>query len=406
MTVLGTLAALASRGMDTLAELHAARPDGHDATSHLAATLGLDPARLRLLLRVAAHYLQPADTEENTKAREDATALARQLGLSLDTCVLIDKRSRQANNAELHDNLRLTFVAAAERLGFEELDLYMRETLTELNTEDEPPQHLRARFSRKVDIRGMKHFHISGPSDMLDNLLSPLTIRAAEIRKSHPEFSHDRCVGQALAERLEHADAATPVDKLDEMRYQPAIIITAQDLIDYSPRFAATTNGSALAPDVFLNALLADTGWAVLYDEHSAITDLFPIGNPRLATEEQRIAMLIDNPICAWPGCERPAYSGQAHHLVAHKNGGTTTLDNLTMVCREHNGLNDDDDRQGRNGYLERIPTSGHIRWRPPDKTRPPLFSNSFVTSMSGRSYAGYRAGTTKQLGPEPPPPD
>ncbi|MDO5030401.1 MAG: HNH endonuclease signature motif containing protein [Corynebacterium sp.] len=404
MTVLGIIASLASRGMDTLAELHAVRPDGRDATSQLAADLGLDPARLRLLLRVADHYLSPADTDENTAAREHATALARRLGLSLDTCVLIDKRSRQANNSELHDGLRLTFVEAAERLGYEELDLYMRETLTELNTDDEPPQHLRARFSRKVDIRGMKHFHITGPAGMMDDLLSPLTVRAAEIRKAHPEFSHDRCVGQALEERLEFAGVAGPVDKLDEMRYQPAIIITAQDIVDYSPRYAATTNGSALAPDVFVNALLADTGWAVLYDEHNAITDLFPLGNPRLATESQRIAMLIDNPLCAWPGCNRPAYSGQAHHLVAHKHGGETTLDNLTMVCREHNALNDDD-REGRNGHLERIPTSGHVRWRPPDKTRPPLFSNAFVTSMSGRSYAGYRSGTIQQAGPEPPPP-
>ena len=392
MTALGILASLARRGMDILAELHANRPASRAERAELAGTLGMDPARLRLLLRVAEHFLSPADTEPNTRARQRAADLAAQFGLSLDACVLIDRRCQQANNSELHDDLRLTFVEAAHNSSFEEIDAFTRETLTELNAGAAPPQHLRARYSRKGDIRGMKHLHISGPAAMLDNLLAPLTVRAAQIHTAHPDYTRDRCVGQAFEERLRYASHAHPVDKLDQMRYQPALIITAQDILDYSPRFAATTNGSPLPPDVFLNALLADTGWALLYDEHAAITDLFPIGNPRLATQEQRVAMLIDNPICAWPGCDRPAYSGQAHHLVAYKNGGPTSLENMTIVCREHNRLNDDD-REGINGHLERMPLSGHVRWKPPDKTKPPEFNKSFVTSMSGRAYAAYRAG-------------
>lgn len=391
MTVLGILASVANRGMDMLAELHAARPDGREATTELAEELGLDPARLKVLLRVAAHYLSPAEIESDTKARMEAARLAKEYGLSLDMCVLIDKRCRQANNESLWDDLRLNFVQAAQNSTYGDLDSYMRETLAEINAEDAPPQHLRARYSRKIDIQGMKHLHISGPAQMLDNLVSPLTVRAAEIRKAHPEFTHDRCVGQALEERLTHASGAGPVDKLDELRYQPSIIITAQDIAEYSPRYAATTNGSVLAPEVFVNALLADTGWAVLYDDHNRISNLFPIHNPRLATEEQRIAMLIDNPICSWPGCTRPAYSAQAHHLIAHKNGGETSLENMTYVCREHNALNDDD-RQGIHGHLDRIPTSGYVRWIPPDKHSPPQFNTAFVTAMAGRSYANYRS--------------
>lgn len=391
MSLLGTIASLATRGMNLLEELHSARPTGREATTELAEKLGLDPNRLKSLLRVADHYLSPAESAADTQARMEATALARKYQLSLDKCVLIDKRSRQANNEDIHDELRLSFVEAAKNATYEQLDTHMRHALAELNSEAEPPQHIRARFSRKIDIQGMKHLHITGPAQMLDNLIAPLTVRAAEIRKAHPEFTHDRCTGQALTERLQLAQPATAVDKLDEMRYQPAIIITAQDIADYSPRYAATTNGSALPPEVFINSLLADTGWAVLYDEYNRLTGLFPIHNPRLATQEQRIAMLIDNPICSWPVCTRPAHSGQAHHLVAHKHGGATSLENMTMVCREHNALNDDD-RQGIHGHLERIPTSGYVQWRPPNKHEPPQFNTAFVTAMGGRSYAAYRS--------------
>ncbi|EFG81850.1 HNH endonuclease, partial [Corynebacterium ammoniagenes] len=44
----------------------------------------------------------------------------------------------------------------------------------------------------------------------------------------------------------------------------------------------------------------------------------------------------------------------QVHHIDAHKNGGHTTPSNLTMLCRYHNGVNDDDPTKRRRGRIQR----------------------------------------------------
>ncbi|EFG81217.1 HNH endonuclease, partial [Corynebacterium ammoniagenes] len=44
----------------------------------------------------------------------------------------------------------------------------------------------------------------------------------------------------------------------------------------------------------------------------------------------------------------------QVHHIDAHKNGGHTSPSNLTMLCRYHNGVNDDDPTKRRRGRIHR----------------------------------------------------
>ena len=39
---------------------------------------------------------------------------------------------------------------------------------------------------------------------------------------------------------------------------------------------------------------------------------------------------------CTFPGCTRPAAWTERHHIVEHRHGGPTALDNLTLVCRYH----------------------------------------------------------------------
>lgn len=389
MTTLGLLSALATRGIDVLADLRAALPEKSTGHRELAASIGFDPFRLKRLLRCAERLFGTVEKDVDAESRDKAVAIARELKLSLDTVMQIDKRSGQLNNVEIREYYRLDFTRAAAAYDFEGLDTYMRTKVKELNRTDEPPQHLRAHVSRNPDIRGMKHLQVTGPANMIDDLVAPLTVRAAEIAKAHEDYTRDRCVGQALAERLAHGSEG-PLDDVDKLRYQPALIVTAQDIVEYSPRFAATSNGSVLTPGQFVEALLADTGWVLVYDEHNTPTDLLPIHNPRLATEEQRIAMILDNPICAWPGCPRPAHAGQAHHLVARKNGGATTMENMVMTCKEHNAANDDD-RQGLNGHLERDDGSGAVYRHPPSPHAPPEFNLAFPTALAGRAYSGYR---------------
>ncbi len=39
---------------------------------------------------------------------------------------------------------------------------------------------------------------------------------------------------------------------------------------------------------------------------------------------------------CVWAGCDAPASWCDAHHIIHWADGGTTTLDNLILLCRKH----------------------------------------------------------------------
>ncbi len=376
---------LSRQGMSILSALHRLQRRSASSPGEIAARFGWDPAYCKRVLICAGRLLDTPDSRDLQAANDEA----HRLGLSLDTLLCIDKRVRQINNVETHDQHRLAFTRKAGTVDFRELDRQMRETVAELNREAPPPNHVRARVSKRPDIRGLKYINISGPATKIDNLVAALTVRAAEVAKAHDDYTHDRCLGQALAERLIHG-SPLPAGIVDEMRHQPALIITPEDLLEFSPRFAATSNGSVLRPEEFINALLANRGWALVYDDNHQPIDLYQLRRTRLATEPQRLAMIIDNPICSWPGCDRPAHSSQAHHLLAYKHGGETTMANLTMLCHTHNAWNDDN-RQHINGHMIRDETTGHACWVPPDTTQPRRFNHARATALAGRAYADYK---------------
>ena len=57
----------------------------------------------------------------------------------------------------------------------------------------------------------------------------------------------------------------------------------------------------------------------------------------RLASPAQRIALAYRDRCCTYPGCDRPAtWSLDAHHVIAHSEGGETRMANLTLVCSQH----------------------------------------------------------------------
>jgi hypothetical protein len=42
---------------------------------------------------------------------------------------------------------------------------------------------------------------------------------------------------------------------------------------------------------------------------------------------------------CRFPGCDRPRWWCDGHHLVWYSNNGETNPDNLVMLCRRHHTL-------------------------------------------------------------------
>ena len=56
----------------------------------------------------------------------------------------------------------------------------------------------------------------------------------------------------------------------------------------------------------------------------------------RLASCEQRKALIARDGGCCFPGCTRPAAWTEAHHIRAWIDGGETSLDNLCLLCSYH----------------------------------------------------------------------
>ncbi|HEX6150360.1 HNH endonuclease signature motif containing protein, partial [Nocardioides sp.] len=59
-------------------------------------------------------------------------------------------------------------------------------------------------------------------------------------------------------------------------------------------------------------------------------------GTHRLVTPAIWTALVARDRHCAFPGCTRPPVMGHAHHIRHWIDGGTTSLNNLVLLCGHH----------------------------------------------------------------------
>jgi hypothetical protein len=88
-----------------------------------------------------------------------------------------------------------------------------------------------------------------------------------------------------------------------------------------------------------------------------------------LFTETQRLAMIARDHGCSMPGCDAPPQRTEAHHVIPYANGGPTTIDYGTLLCRP------DHDRHEKQGWHCQM-INGIPHWTAPtwiDPTQTPL---------------------------------
>jgi hypothetical protein len=85
----------------------------------------------------------------------------------------------------------------------------------------------------------------------------------------------------------------------------------------------------------------------------------------RVVLAAQRVALVVRDGGCAFPGCQRPPAWCEAHHLRHWLHGGPTDLANLALLCRAHH-------RAVHEGgwRLHRHPT-GRLTATPPHRRQP-----------------------------------
>ena len=121
------------------------------------------------------------------------------------------------------------------------------------------------------------------------------------------------------------------------------------------------TNGAVVTGAELVRMQLHDVGYATLIHPVHGPVNLYR--TRRHASVKQRLMASAEQPVCAWPGCRQGASRCEVHHLKAWKHGGMSNPENLTMLCRYHNGVNGDG--SSPRGRIARV--DGKVTWVPPD---------------------------------------
>lgn len=104
----------------------------------------------------------------------------------------------------------------------------------------------------------------------------------------------------------------------------------------------------------------------------------------RTANVYQRIALFASELVCSAKGCDRPMSECEAHHIVAHSQGGPSAMDNLTHLCWGHHRHNNDTrDPQSPFGWADRDPETGRAGTRL-NHASPVRVNNSPAAARSG----------------------
>jgi hypothetical protein len=198
-------------------------------------------------------------------------------------------------------------------------------------------------FARVVELEdGMCRF---------DVLLDP--VRATTVRAAL-----DQTVADWIRRRqFDHADPVPDNVRSTEQMCAQAVTRLAEVYLSASPEqrgalfstevlYTAPLDTDELATSVYgvlvpraaipaPNGHLLETkdGEPVLLD--GEVIDRDP--GARLASRAQRVALAFRDRHCTYPGCTRPStWSLHAHHETSFREGGATTVKNLSLLCSEH----------------------------------------------------------------------
>ncbi len=183
--------------------------------------------------------------------------------------------------------------------------------------------------------------------------------------RSHTQRGHD-----ALA-ALVRGQLGDPA--LGQHRGLPVTVIVSATLQQMQTAGGvAVTAGGTLLPmrDVIR---MASHAWHYLavFDEHTERA-LYLGRTKRIATADQRLVLHAKDRGCTAPGCDKPGYLSEVHHVDEWADGGLTNIDGLTFAC------NGDHQLITAGGWKTRKLKDGTTQWIPPPQLPLPGGTNTY----------------------------
>lgn len=181
----------------------------------------------------------------------------------------------------------------------------------------------------------------------------PTPDRAATDTRTTGQRQHDALLA-LLRDRL-----GDP--RLGQHRGLPVTIIASATVQDISNQTGyAVTAGGTLLPMTDL-IRIASPAWHYLSIFDGVTGRALWLGRTkRLATADQRAVLHSRDRGCTAPGCDKPGYLTEGHHITDWAAGGRTDIDALTLACKTHNLW------VTEYGWTTRRNPDGTTEWIPP----------------------------------------
>ena len=290
----------------------------------------------RKYTRLADVLFGPADSP---KVQRDSVALAEARQLSLEYLEMVNKHAKKLNTRGAAWKLRAELIAYEGT--FEEVEAYAKKRVTEEggDTKKKPG----VRLGRVID--GLRTISITDTQRRITDLEKTLD---AAIKDD------DQLRSEALLEPFWDLVEGGGTG-LIKPEYRTVIAIGLEDYAKVScgkgeDVIVALSDGTTMTGAEFINAAmegsLGDKLYVGLFHPTAGPVNLY---ETRFASDKLRTLAMAENLVCPWPDCNVPADRCQVHHIDAHKHGGHTKPSNLTMLCKYHNGVNNDDPDGQRN---------------------------------------------------------
>ena len=297
---------------------------------------GIEITLAKNYARLATELFSPCDSP---RVQHDAIALAEEKKLSANHLLMVNKHARKLKARGAAWKLRAELIALEGSL--EEVEAYAKKRVTEEggDTKKKPG----VRLGRVID--GLRTISITDTQRKITDLEK--TLDAAIKDDDQPR-------SEALLEPFWDLIEGKGTG-LIKPEYRTVIAIGLNDFAKVScgkgeDVVVALSDGTTMTGAEFINAAmegaLGDKLYVGLFHPTAGPVNLY---EARFASDKLRTLAMAENLVCPWPDCNVPADRCQVHHIDAHKNGGHTKPSNLTMLCKYHNGVNNDDPDGQRN---------------------------------------------------------
>ncbi len=154
----------------------------------------------------------------------------------------------------------------------------------------------------------------------------------AEARGAHEEEPLAARLADALLSLVRVAAEEAQTSSTKSSSTRPSVVMTLS-LDDHTARIVGQ------GPVPFSDAMrLATSGNVDLYGALLGMNgEILNLGRDRrFPTLLQRLAVVIRDQKCQYPGCDSPHTRTEVHHVVEYDDGGRTVVWNLTLLCDPH----------------------------------------------------------------------